>query len=105
MNKKLKELFEMTRRERRGTIVLLVLMSVIITVTSIVCNRKDDLPQTAALSAVEAFEAQADSTGLAEQQLAPHKSDKKRKPSKRRAAKKSKPSSDKPRRLDPVPQF
>ena len=53
--------------------------------------------------AIEAFEAEADSAVVTVDPPVRHKADKK-KSHKRRAAKKPKPA-DKPRRLEPVPQF
>ena len=106
MRKDLERLFLMTRRERRGTVVLLVLVAAVMIVASIADYWKGDMPQNAAYTAaVEACEAQADSAGIAEEQPARPKRDKPTKRAKRRPPSKPKPASGKPRPLDPVPQF
>ncbi len=99
-----KNLLDMTRRERRGTIVLLALIAVLLLVTALVRLRKGTTPAPSATrAAVEAFEAEADSAIITVDKPLRHKGEKK-KSSKRRAENKPKPA-DKPRRLDPVPQF
>lgn len=94
----------MTKRERRGTIVVLSLIAVILATSLLMRTRRSSAP-VAGTDAVtlQAFEAQADSAVVTVNPPVRHKSDKK-KSHKRRGAKKSKPA-DKPRRLDPVPQF
>ena len=99
-----KGFFDMSRRERRGTIVLLALMVVLLLVSAIVRLKKSATPAPAVQAAVEAFEAEADSIIITADKPSCHKSEKKKRSSKRPSPKKSKPS-DKPRRLDPVPQF
>lgn len=99
-----KGFFDMTRRERRGTVVLLALMAVLLLVTALVRMKKSTTPaSSAAQTAVEAFEAEADSVIITVDKPLRHKAEKK-KSNKRHAAKKPKPA-DKPRRLDSVPQF
>ena len=94
----------MTRRERRGTVVLLALMAVLLLVTAFVRLKKGSTPAPSATrAAVEAFEAESDSVLITVDKPLRHKGEKK-KSNKRRAANKPKPA-DKPRRLDPVPQF
>ena len=95
----------MTRRERRGTIVLLVLMAIVIAVFSITKFKQENLLQTEYAAELETFEKQTDTIVFTVEKTEPNKPDKKRHAAKKRAAKKEKPSSDKPRRLDPVPQF
>ena len=101
----LKQLFQMSRRERRGTIVLLALMAMLITVSFVIGSRKEHVPQADNVDKLELFDAQTDTVKYTVEKNVREKSGKKRHATKRRAPKKSKPSSDKPRRLDPVPQF
>ena len=105
MKKKFKELFVMTRRERRGTIVLLMLMAVIIMLSTIIGHRHENMPQNQTAAQLESFEQQTDTTVLTVEKVKLHKPGKKRHGSKRQSGKKEKPTPDKPRRLDPVPQF
>ena len=100
----MKRLLDMTKRERRGTIVLLFLIGAILVVSLFFNMRKDRVPMAGTdVVTIEAFEAEADSAVVAENLPVSHKTEKK-KSHKRHAAKKPKPA-DKPRRLDPVPQF
>lgn len=94
----------MSRRERRGNIVLLALMVMLLLVTAVVRLKKSATPAPAVQAAVEAFEAETDSVIITVDKPSHHKSEKKKRSSKRPSPQKSKPS-DKPRRLDPVPQF
>ena len=103
MSEKLKGLFEMSRRERRGTVVLLLLMAAVIAVSAIVGLKKEAPP--ADVVRIEAFDAETDSTVLIVEKPARRHHEKHRRSGKHRPAKKNKPTSDKPRRLDPVPQF
>lgn len=100
----MKRLLDMTKRERRGTILVLLLIAVILVTSLLMRTRRDSAP-VAGTDAVtlQAFEAQADSAVVTVNPPVRHKTDRK-KSHKRRAAKKAKPA-DKPRRLDPVPQF
>jgi len=105
------DFFNMTRRERRGTIVLLALVALAIALTAALrtCDDRDAVALDS--EAVEQFEAQIDS--VRHQQGAPAGSkakskknqDKKKKKSKRSSDKKSPKAPTQPRRLDPVPQF
>lgn len=95
----------MTRRERRGTIVLLMLMAVIIMLSTIIGYRHENTPQSQTAAQLESFEQQTDTTAFMVEKAKPNKHGKKRHGSKRQSGKKEKPTSDKPRRLDPVPQF
>lgn len=104
MNAKLKSLFDMSRRERRGTIVLLLLMAVALIVSAIV-GMKKEAPPADAVVAVEAFEAETDSSVFTVEKPDRRHHEKRRHPAKRHPSKKSKPTPEKPRRLDPVPQF
>ena len=99
-----KGFFDMSRRERRGTIVLLAMIAVLLLVTAVVRLKKSSTPAPTVQAAVEAFEAEADSVIITLDKPSRHKAEKKKRPSKRSTPKKPKPS-DKPRRLDPVPQF
>ena len=99
-----KGFFDMSRRERRGTIVLLALMVVLLLVTAVIRSKKSTTPTPAVQAPVEAFEAETDSVIITAKKPLYPKQEKKRRLSKRPSPKKSKPS-DNPRRLDPVPQF
>lgn len=99
----MKRLLDMTKRERRGTIVLLLLMGAVLLASLFFSMRKDRAPVAGTdVVAIEAFEAEADSAVMSDPPVH-HKTDKK-KSHKRHAAKKPKPA-NRPRRLDPVPQF
>ena len=94
----------MSRRERRGTIVILVLMAVLLVSTLAVrsCGKDRAVPLQA--TEIEQFEADADSVTFTidktEKKQPHHKKGKKQRKSP------SKPRPEKtPRRLDPVPQF
>ena len=94
----------MSRRERRGTIVILVLIAVLLVSTLAVrtCGRDRALPFQA--TEIEQFEADADSVTLTidkTEKKQPH-----RKKGKKQRKSPPKPRPEKtPRRLDPVPQF
>ena len=100
---KLKEFFDMKRHERRGTIVLLALITALLAVTVLV---RDCSPSSATVSEadIRQFEAEADTTTTI--MVKPSRDTKAPKHHHRRhsAPKKNKPSQE-PRRLDPVPQF
>lgn len=100
----MKRLLDMTKRERRGTIVVLLLIAVILATTLLMRTRRGSAP-VAGTDAVtlQAFETQTDSAVVTVNSPVRHKTDRK-KSHKRCAAKKARPA-DKPRRLDPVPQF
>ena len=101
---KLKDFFDMTKRERRGTIVLLLLMGVLLLITYGMGMKKDSTAVKVNVDSLEMFERQADSTVIAAKQPTHHKTRKKKHVRKRHADKNPKPSGE-PRRLDPVPQF
>lgn len=105
--KGLKELFQMSRQERRGTIVVLALIAVLLVGTLVVrsCG-KDRSGYIVEQDEIEQFEAATDSVTVTVDK--PFKKKKqqhtKRTKKHRSTPKKSRPE-DKPRRLDPVPQF
>jgi len=109
------DFFSMTRHERRGTIVLLAVIAVLLLVMAVTrCSHRRSLPRDVDTAAIEAFEAQADSMAAqnAHQTLKRHqprhKADKdksKRKPGGDKKKKKSTRQPQAPHRLDPVPQF
>ena len=94
----------MTRRERQGTIVVLVIIALLLAGSVVVRHCHHTSPELQK-SSIEQFESEADSSLL----MAPsnpsdtHKSNPK-KQSRKRQPKKPKPSKQ-PRHIDPVPQF
>ncbi|MBO4803552.1 MAG: hypothetical protein J5503_03295 [Muribaculaceae bacterium] len=96
----------MTRRERRGSIVVLVLIALLLAITALVrsCRTSVVIPA----EQLQSFERQTDTATvvMGDRQSASKKRTKapvaKRKPKSKPA--KSKPSPE-PRRMDPVPQF
>ena len=99
----MKDLFDMTRRERQGTIVVLVIIALLMAGTVVVrqCHHESaELQQ----SAIQQFESEADSSLLIvpSKPSEAHKS--KPKKSRKRQPKKPKPVKQ-PRHIDPVPQF
>ena len=106
----MKRFFEMTRHERRGTVVLLVLILVLVSLAGIMrCHRGTAGPVNT--EDVRRFEAEVDSFNVS---TAGHRSDSTgsaaKKPSKkpRRHSSPRRPAADpsrSPRPLDPVPQF
>ena len=103
----LKEPFQMSRRERRGTIVVLTLIAVILVGTLVVrsCG-KGQSGSFVTPDEIEQFEATADSVTITVEKPTKKKKRQhtKRTNQRRSDPKKSRPE-DKPRRLDPVPQF
>ena len=105
--KGLKELFQMSRQERRGTIVILALIALLLIGTLVVrsCgeDRSEDIVEP---NEIEQFEAATDSVTVTVDKPLKKKNQQHAKRTKkhRSAPKKSRPE-DKPRRLDPVPQF
>ena len=95
----------MTRHERRGTIVLLALIAVLLAATVLLRSCPVSPPRIEVEQDMEQFESEADSAMI---NVIPDNPVKKRPPkvkTRRSApAKKSKPAPQ-PRRLDPVPQF
>ena len=103
--KQWQDFFSMTRRERQGAIVLLLLIALLLGVSLAVktCGNKEAIPvQTVE---IEKFESEIDSIAIPGVKPTPaHKrpsSHKKRKP---RKPKPTKPAPA-PRPVDPVPQF
>lgn len=105
--KGLKELFQMSRQERRGTIVVLALIAVLLVGTLVVrsCG-KDRSGYFVEQDEIEQFEAATDSVTVTVDKPLKKKNQQhaKRTKQRRSAPKKSRPK-DEPRRLDPVPQF
>ena len=96
----------MTRRERRGSIVILVLIAVLLAATAVVRScRTDEVIPTEQL---QSFEQMTDTSTvvLDTRQSASKKRGKAPAAKRKRKSKpaKSKPSPE-PRRMDPVPQF
>ena len=102
----IKDFFEMNRRERRGTIVVLAVIALLLAATvALRCCRADAVP--AAVTDIRQLEAEADSTADVSSP-----SPERDKPAKSPSKKKRRPSTPKkpkpapaPRRLDPVPQI
>lgn len=102
----LKDFLTMTRRERHGTIALLVLIALLLAGTLIVRNCTCDAPVDALTTSSQLFENQADSASAATTRPTRHP----RKSTPRRPSPDSKPnpkpkSKPAPRPLTPVPQF
>ena len=104
--KGLKELFQMSRQERRGTIVILALIALLLIGTLVVRSCGEDWSEDFVESdEIEQFEAATDSvTVTVEKNIKKKQHHTKRTKQRRSGPKKSRPE-DKPRRLDPVPQF
>lgn len=105
--KGLKELFQMSRQERRGTIVVLALIAVLLVGTLVVrsCG-KDRSGYIVEQDEIEQFEAATDTvTVTVEKTLKKKKRQHTKRTKKHRSAPKKSRPEDKPRRLDPVPQF
>jgi hypothetical protein len=103
-----KDFWQMTRRERRGTIVLLAFIALLLVATATVRScRTDEAPS---VGQMYRFEKQADSVtvDMGARDSATRKQHKtsavKRKPKSKPKPKKYKPAAE-PRRVDPVPQF
>lgn len=98
-----KEFFEMKRHERRGTIMVLALIAVLLAVTFVVRNCRG-VEQPVPMEDIRQFETDADSTTLMVPKPAHKKPAASRKKRRHAAPKPSKPAPA-PRRLDPVPQI
>lgn len=104
----IKDFFDMTRHERRGTIVILVIIALSLAAMSVLrCHRPADVSPEVT-NAVRQFEAEVDSSAVEVDKPSPKKSVKPEK--KHRKSKSSHPSKTpkpkpEPRRMDPVPQF
>ena len=105
---RLKEFFEMTRHERRGSIIVLALIALLLAATVAVRSCRHSAEQVQDEAVIRQFENEADTAIL----FAPHKktlpkptfNDQRKSKSKKR----SRPAAPKPsheRRLDPVPQI
>lgn len=108
----MKELFDMTRRERRGTIVVLALIALILAVTLITRQWRNEPPVTPQQEEMLRFDAATDS--LAPPQAvhrgkphSRHHATKKKSPEKsgKNSGKKSGKKSPTSAPMDPVPQF
>ena len=102
----LKQLFQMSRRERRGTIVILAAVAVLLVGTQAYRSCVKDTIAPIPATGINQFETEADSTTLTVGQT---KKDAKKHHPKRSGQHKKSPKSPRPekpaRRLDPVPQF
>ena len=96
----------MSRQERRGTIVILALIALLLIGTLVVRSCGEDWSEDFVESdEIEQFEAATDSvTVTVEKNIKKKQHHTKRTKQRRSGPKKSRPE-DKPRRLDPVPQF
>ena len=108
----MKGLLDMTRRERRGTIVLLVAIALMLVVAFAARCHREAMPDDVNVAEISRFEAEVDSARVKD--LKPshpsHSSDSAKtakKHSRRSSAKpKSKPKpAREPRPIDPVPSF
>ena len=102
----LKQLFQMSRRERRGTIVILAAVAVLLAGTQVYRSCvKDTVPPLQATE-INQFEVEADTTTLT---VGYAKKDAKKHHPKRSSSRRKSPKGPRPekpaRRLDPVPQF
>lgn len=102
----LKQLFQMSRRERRGTIVVLAAIAILLAGTQAYRSCGKDAVTPLQATEINQFEAEADTSALTEGQA---KKDAKKHHPKRSGPRKKTPKSPRPekpaRRLDPVPQF
>ena len=102
----IKEFFEMKRHERRGAIVVLALIAVLLAATCVVrCSRESVKPVPTV--DIRQFEAEADSATVIDTKPSSKKKatpKTKRRHSSPKPSKPSKPAPA-PRRLDPVPQI
>ena len=105
-----KDFFSMTRRERRGTIVVLVAIMVILAATWAWKHTSRTTPDVAVQAVeIQEFEAQTDSfqSSITKPKQKPRKTEKKKRDTHRKKPQRppqpKSPSS--PRRVDPVPQF
>jgi len=108
------DFFTMTRHERRGTIVLIVVIAALIAglAASRSCHR-GDTPSPETQQAIEQFEHHTDSLRTRQQEARQRKTtrnekkdaDKQKRQRKSKKGKKPAKSEPQPRRLDPVPQF
>lgn len=99
-----KQYFEMTRRQRFGTIVVLIVIAVLLVMTVVVRSCRIDGVDPVPLSELQQFEAQVDSAAVTTSDSKPVSKPKSRSKRHTKPARKAKPSHQ-PRRLDPVPEF
>ena len=103
--KQWQDFFSMTRRERQGAIVLLLLIALLLGVSLAVktCGNKEKIP--AQTIEIEKFESEIDSVAIPDVKPSPaHKRPSSHKKHKPRKPKPTKPAPA-PRPVDPVPQF
>lgn len=103
-----KDFWVMTRRERRGTIVVLAVIALLLALTVMVRSCHADEPIQFQETELSVFEAEADSSVLSTpQNNNTHKRVSEKKKRHRRPVSKPKrtPSTPQPRRIEPVPQF
>ena len=103
-----KDFWVMTRRERRGAIVVLAAIALLLAITVMSRSCHTDQPIQIQGTALSDFEAEADSSTVStEKAHKAHKRVHEKKKHHRRPASKPKrtPAAPQPRRIDPVPQF
>lgn len=102
----LKQLFQMSRRERRGTIVILAVIAILLAGTQVYRSYEKDAITPLQATEINQFEAEADTAALTVGKA--NKNAKKHHP-KRSGPRRKTPKDPRPkkpaRRLDPVPQF
>ena len=101
-----KGFFKMSRRERRGTIVLLVLIALVMAGTLANRSCRDAVPKDVKTAEMLMFESEIDSSKV----TVPKSQKKKRSPNKKSKKRRTPPSSSPkpnkpPRPIDPVPRF
>ena len=102
----LKQSFQMSRRERRGTIVILAAIAVLLVGAQVYRSCVKDTIAPIPATEINQFEAKADSAALT---VGRAKKDAKKHHPKRSGQRRKSPKGPRPekpaRRLDPVPQF
>ncbi len=105
----MKDFFDMTRRERQGTILLLALISMVLMCTMAVRSCRTTSQWTVQPAEIQRFESECDSSRVPEASSSRQADAKSRQPKKPASKRHHAPAPDKrrhePRRLDPVPQF
>lgn len=103
----IKDFFVMTRNERRGTIVVLVLIALLLAGSVAVRSCRSSVPVIESQSNdLERFDAETDTVLLpSEPRQSKSHRDGSHRSSHRQSGKKSKPSNPASRPMDPVPQF
>ncbi len=98
-----RDFFEMTRHERRGAIVILAIIALLLAVTCVSrCHRPTYIMHET--EEVMQFEAEVDSSTVEVAKPSPKQRKGKRRKSAAKPSKPPKPAPS-PRRMDPVPQF